>query len=89
MNDHSSHQHPAHQPRDPLAPLHVHPARFREPGRPQCDPWSVVTVIMHDLSAHGVKSAYGPEANLGEAAQHAALLLEALGVAAVVPDDES
>jgi hypothetical protein len=22
MNDHSSHQHPAHQPSDPLAPLH-------------------------------------------------------------------
>jgi hypothetical protein len=44
-------------------------------------------VIMHDLSAHAVKSAYGPEADLGEAAHHAARLLEALGVAAVIPDD--
>jgi len=47
-----------------------------------------VTVIMHDLSSHGIKSHYGAEADLGAAAQHAAALLEALGVAAVVPDDE-
>lgn len=66
----------------------MHPGARREPARPHADPWSVVTVIMHDLSSHGIKSRYGPEADLGAAAQHAAALLEALGVAAVVPDDE-
>jgi hypothetical protein len=67
--------------------IHQHPAVLREAAHPQCDPWAVVTLVMHDLSAHGVKSRYGPETDLGEAAQHAALLLEALGVAAVIPDD--
>ncbi len=42
---------------------------------------------MHDLSSHGIKSRYGPEANLGVAARCAAELLEALGVAAVVDDE--
>jgi hypothetical protein len=70
------------------APLHGQPAGFRESARPQADPWSVVTVIMHDLSAHGIKSAYREETDLGAAVQHAAALLEALGVAPVVADDE-
>jgi hypothetical protein len=61
----------------------------REPSRPKADPWGVVTVVMHDLSAHGIKSHYGSEAVLGAAVQAAAALLESLGVAAVVPDDES
>jgi hypothetical protein len=60
----------------------------REPARPQCDPWSVVTMVMHDLSAHGIKSVYGPEAVLGAAVQAAAALLESLGVAAIVPEDQ-
>jgi hypothetical protein len=67
------------------APLHE---GLREPAHPQCDPWSVVTLVMHDLSAHGIKSAYREETDLGAAVQHAAALLEALGVAPVVPDDE-
>jgi hypothetical protein len=71
------------------APLHRHPAGLREPAHPQCDPWGVVTVVMHDLSAHGIKNTYGPETDLGTAVQHAAALLEALGVAAVIPDDET
>ena len=69
--------------------MHPLPGGSREPAHPQADPWSVVTVIMHDLSAHGIKSRYGSEADLGEAAGHAAALLEALGVAAVIPDDET
>lgn len=69
------------------APVHGLPPGMREPARPQYDPWGVVNVVMHDLSSHGVKSRFGPEANLGEAAQHAAALLESLGVTPAVPDD--
>ena len=68
-------------------PVHGQQPGQREPDRPQCDPWSVVTRTMHDLSRDGIKSRYGAEAHLGEAVRHAARLLEALGVAAVVPDD--
>jgi hypothetical protein len=67
--------------------MHGHPDGYREPSVPQTDPWSVVSATMHDLSAHGVKSWYGPETDLGAAVRHASGLLEALGVAAVVPDD--
>ena len=68
--------------------MHQYPEAHREPARPQSDPWGVVKVVMHDLSSHGIKSRFSPEADLGEAAR-AAELLEALGVAAVVPDDPS
>jgi hypothetical protein len=59
------------------------------PRIPQCDPWAVVNLVMHDLSSHGIKSRYGAETDLGEAARHAALLLEALGVAAVTGEGQS
>jgi hypothetical protein len=67
--------------------MHGRPAGFREPARPHADPWGVVTVIMHDLAAHGIKNTYGPEANLGAAVQHAAALLEALGVEPRISDE--
>jgi len=68
--------------------MHQYPGLRREPEAPQANPWTVVNLTMHDLSSHGIKSRFGTEADLGAAAQHAALLLEALGVAAVVPDHE-
>ena len=43
---------------------------------------------MHDLARDGIKSRFGDETDLGEAVTAAAALLEALGVAPVVPDDE-
>ncbi len=67
--------------------MHQFPAGFREQAAPHAAPWGIVTLVMHDLSSHGIKSRYGSETDLGEAAQHAAALLEALGVAAVVPDE--
>jgi hypothetical protein len=70
-------------------PIHAYPAGMREPARPQCDPWTVVNVVLHDLASHGVKNHYGAEASLGGAVMAAAALLESLGVAAVVADDGS
>jgi hypothetical protein len=71
------------------APVHAYPPGVREPDRPQADPWGVVHLVLHDLSSHGVKTYFGPEASLGGAVMAAVALLESLGVAAVVPDDES
>jgi hypothetical protein len=71
------------------APIHGQPPAMREPARPQADPWSVVTFVMHDLAAHGIKNRYGPETSLQGAVMAATALLESLGVAAVVEDDES
>ncbi len=71
------------------APVHAYPPGAREPDRPQQDPWAVVHLVLHDLSAHGIKSRFGPEASLGGAVMAAAALLESLGVAVIVPDDPS
>jgi hypothetical protein len=70
------------------APIHGQPPAMREPARPQCDPWSVVTFVMHDLAAHGIKTRFGGEASLGGAVMAATALLESLGVAAIITDDE-
>jgi hypothetical protein len=62
--------------------------RLREPEHPAADPWGIVHVVAHDLSAHGIKSRFGSEADFGHAAVAAAGLLSALGVQPLVSDDE-
>jgi hypothetical protein len=59
------------------------------PGCASCDQWSIVDLVTHDLSRRGIKSRFGPEADLRAAAHAAAQLLEALGVRPVVPPDDS
>ena len=59
------------------AGMHAYGQARPEPARPVCNP-----------SSHGIKSAYSSKADLGEAVRHAAALLEALGVAAVVPEEK-
>ena len=56
------------------------------PGRPTADPWSVVALVMSDLTTHAIKGTFGAEANLGAAATAASALLVSLGVEPVVPD---
>jgi hypothetical protein len=46
----------------------------------RCDPQSILDLVMDDLSRRGIKSAFGPEADLADAARSAARLLQALGV---------
>jgi hypothetical protein len=70
------------------AGMHQFPAGFREQATPHADPWTIIALVTHDLSAHGIKASYGPEVDLRVAVTHAAALLEALGVAAVVPEEE-
>jgi hypothetical protein len=55
------------------------------PGTPppqgaRCDPQSIIDLVMDDLSRRGIKAAFGPEADLADAARSAARLLQALGV---------
>jgi hypothetical protein len=65
------------------------PGQLREPAHPAADPWSVVSVIIHDLASHAIKSSYGPDADFGRAAIAAARLLEALGVQPLIRDDDA
>ena len=60
--------------------------RIREPEYPAYDPWAVVSVVIHDLATHAVKSRFG---DLSGAAIIAADLLEALGVRPVIPEDDA
>jgi hypothetical protein len=43
------------------------------------DPYTIVNMVMQELARRGVKSYYGPERDLREAAGHAATLLDAMG----------
>lgn len=45
------------------------------------EPRSVVDLVMYELSKRGIKSEFGPEADLASAERSAARLLSALGVA--------
>ncbi|GAA4506316.1 hypothetical protein GCM10023191_063230 [Actinoallomurus oryzae] len=47
------------------------------------DPYTVVNMVMQELARRGVKSHYGPEINLREAAEHAAAMLDAMGAPVV------
>lgn len=51
------------------------------------DPWTVACRVVHDLRRDGIRVEAGGEA-MSAAAGHAAALLEALGVAAAVPDED-
>lgn len=42
------------------------------------DPYTIVNLVMQELARRGVKSHYGPEVNLREAAEHAAAMLNAM-----------
>lgn len=60
---------------------------IREPAHPTCDPWSIVSVVIHHLAATATKSKFG---DLRGAVQAAADLLVALDVEPVIsPDDDS
>jgi hypothetical protein len=65
-----------------------HHQRLREPEHPTEDPWRIVSRVVADLGHSGIKSRFGSEARFGEAAQHAAALLDALDVQPVIPDEE-
>jgi hypothetical protein len=58
-----------------------------DPG-PSCDPWSIVRAVTRDLARAGVKTRFGADTDLTAACGHAAQLLDALGVAPVVPADD-
>jgi hypothetical protein len=60
------------------------PASVRARQLDWYEPRSVVDLVMYELSQQGIKSEFGPEADLASAERSAALLLSALGVA--VPD---
>jgi hypothetical protein len=55
------------------------------------DPWTVALRVVHDLRRDGIHVHHAdermPHAARHAAARHAAALLEALGVAAVIPDE--
>jgi hypothetical protein len=55
---------------------------------PAFDPWAIVNLVMRELAAENVKTRFGSETDLGEAARAAGELLAAFGVASVVPDDD-
>jgi hypothetical protein len=57
------------------------------PAGPAYNPWSIISMTTRELARNGVKSRRGPESDLGTAIGHAAGLLDALGVAPVVPAD--
>jgi hypothetical protein len=69
-------RHAARSLRDPDQPT----AGIARLPRSQCDPQSIVDLVMDDLSRRGVKTALEAEIDLESAARSAALLLEALGV---------
>ena len=50
------------------------------------DPWTIVHRVVHDLRRDGIH-ADAPDYRMPTAVRYAALLLEVLGVAAVVPDE--
>lgn len=63
----------------------------QQPPRPRReraseDPWTVAYRVVHDLRRDGIR-VHRADDRMPEAARHAAALLEALGVGAVVPDD--
>jgi hypothetical protein len=64
------------------------PALAATPASVLCDPWSVVDLVTYDLARRGIKSQFGPEADLTTAAQAATRLLEALGLRSVAQTDE-
>jgi hypothetical protein len=47
------------------------------------DPYTVVNLVMQELARREIKTHYGPDADLGEAARHAVALLDALGAPVV------
>jgi hypothetical protein len=55
------------------------------PAGPAYNPWGIVRLVTRELVRAGVKSRFGPEADLSEVCGQAARLLEALGVVPVVP----
>jgi len=58
-----------------------------EPPIPHLDPWIVVSRVCHDLARDALRSDF-TEARLPDAVRAAVELLEALGVAALIPDPD-
>jgi hypothetical protein len=57
------------------------PARAESRQLPWCEARSIVDLVMHDLTRRGIKTDFGPEADLASAERSAGSLLSALGVA--------